>query len=499
MTIRAGRHATLRRAWTDRTLAGALVFSVLVTSYGYFGRFGSGNGNSRLSLVYAFVDDGTLTIDSYHDAPMTSTGDKSFNRGHYYSDKAIGTSVLGIIAYAPIRAGRAVSSTLWRVLTPFVRHWITFASVSLPVAAALTYLFLVLDSLVLARREALGVALLAGLATPLWPFATLYFGHALVAASLTVAFLMIMHRRHAESSWTFPARVCLGGLLGFSMITEFPAVPVVATLALYYLYDARQRNELALPQAWLLPVAGALPPLSLQLAYNAICFDSPFSLGYAHLADPHFRSIHARGLLGIGLPSPEVLYYITLHPVRGIFAHSPVLACGLVGLFLAIWQRRWRIEAITCLAITAIILLINAAFGVWWGGYSFAARHAIPAMPFLMVGLAFLPKRAWPIVAALSIISLVQMFVAVVGEPLTSDVELVRLMGSSLSSVAALGSPVWSQIWPGLFADPPQFSPNIGRLLGLRGFATLIPYCLAIAVLFLVYSLPGTRRRPLAQ
>jgi hypothetical protein len=491
----AGRRRSVSR-WNERTLAGVLLFLALATSYGYFAPDGGANVNSRLSLVFAVLDEGRLNIDSYHDAPLTETGDKSFHQGHYYSDKAIGTSVLGIVAYAPVSMRRAVSSA-WRYVV--TRHWITFLSVGLPVAAALTYLFLVLDSLALGRRDALRTALIGGLATPLWPFATLYFGHALVAASLIASFLMVMHRRHAQRPWTRLARVLLGGLLGFSMITEFPVAPAALTIASYYLFAARERRELALVQTWLLPVLGALPFVSLQLAYNAICFGSPFSLGYGHIADPDFRAVHAQGLLGVRLPSLEVLYYITLHPVRGILFHSPVLGCGLGGLLLGIWQQRWRAEAITCLAVAAFVLLVNAGYGVWWGGFVFTARHSIPAIPFLLVGLAFLPRRVWPIVAVLGVVSAAQMLVAVAGDPLTPDEELIRLAKSSGTSVAALGSPLWSHIWPALLADPRNFSPNLGRVLGLAGFASLIPYCLAIAVLLLAYGLLSRTRRTTAQ
>jgi hypothetical protein len=473
---RKRRPAARRR--DDRTVTAWFLAAVLATSYGYFSPFGGWNANSRLALVFAVLDDGALNIDAYHDAPLTRTGDKAVYAGRYYSDKAIGTAVLGLVAYAPISVGRAVSSP---TRFNFTRHWVTFFAVALPVVAALTYLFLVLDGLGLGRRRALGTALLGGLATPLWPFATVLFGHALAAATLLAACLMVMHRRQAPQPWTPGARVLWGSLLGFAVITEFPVTPVAATLAVYYLWTAGERRELARVQTWLLPAIGALPFLSLQLAYNALCFGSPFSLGYGHIADPDFRSMHAKGVLGVGLPSLAVLYYITLHPIRGILVHSPVLLAGLAGLWLGVRQPRWRADAITCLAAVTIVLLINAGYGVWWGGSSFTARHAIPAVPFLLIGLTFLPRRTWPLVAALAVVSLAQMCLAVVGGPRTSDAELIRRLGAPDGSIASLGSPLWSQIWPALRADPAAFAANMGRRLGLVGVASLIPYGLAMA------------------
>ena len=73
-----------------------LIPLALALSYGYFDGGGAdGNQNSRLGLVYAVVDEGRLAIDSYHDTPGTWTIDKSLHEGHYYSEKALGTAVLG--------------------------------------------------------------------------------------------------------------------------------------------------------------------------------------------------------------------------------------------------------------------------------------------------------------------------------------------------------------------------------------------------------------------
>jgi len=52
------------------------------------------NENSRLALSAALAESGSFVIDQWH----TATGDKAFRAGHYYTDKAIGLSLLGIVA-----------------------------------------------------------------------------------------------------------------------------------------------------------------------------------------------------------------------------------------------------------------------------------------------------------------------------------------------------------------------------------------------------------------
>ena len=77
-----------------------LLFVLAFINFAYFFHTEPGwNINSRLALSYAIVDYGTVRIDNYHEKTAFETGDKAFFRGHYYSDKIIGTSFLGSFPY----------------------------------------------------------------------------------------------------------------------------------------------------------------------------------------------------------------------------------------------------------------------------------------------------------------------------------------------------------------------------------------------------------------
>ena len=60
---------------------------------------GGDNEDSRLALIAAVVERHRLDIDEDHEM----TKDKAWYDGHYYSDKAIGTAVLGVPVYAAYR------------------------------------------------------------------------------------------------------------------------------------------------------------------------------------------------------------------------------------------------------------------------------------------------------------------------------------------------------------------------------------------------------------
>ena len=74
----------------------------LLFSYAYYYQAGGWNQNSRFALVRAVLERHTLQIDAY----QLHTGDRAIWRGHYYSDKAPGASLL---ALGPVQAARLVS------------------------------------------------------------------------------------------------------------------------------------------------------------------------------------------------------------------------------------------------------------------------------------------------------------------------------------------------------------------------------------------------------
>ena len=76
-----------------------VVAAILFLASAYFYQDPEWNGNSRLDLTRAIVERGTLQIDNYHDDPEWLTGDKALYNGHYYSDKAIGSSLLAVPLY----------------------------------------------------------------------------------------------------------------------------------------------------------------------------------------------------------------------------------------------------------------------------------------------------------------------------------------------------------------------------------------------------------------
>ena len=80
-----------RSLWT----VGLMIFLAAV----YFYQDPEWNGNSRLDLTRAIVEQGSFQIDRYFAQHDWTTEDTALFDGHYYSDKAIGSSLLAVPFY----------------------------------------------------------------------------------------------------------------------------------------------------------------------------------------------------------------------------------------------------------------------------------------------------------------------------------------------------------------------------------------------------------------
>jgi hypothetical protein len=208
--------------------------------------------------------------------------------------------------------------------------------------------------------------------------------------------------------------------------------------------------------------------------------------------------------VGVGLPRPVALYYLTLHPARGLFVGAPVLLLAFPGLWAMARRPGWRAEAILCLAVFLAFLAVNAGFGMWWGGYTYTARHIVPAVPFLLLPIAFL-SRGWRWVAVpLAVASAVQPLAAAFGDPFTNDGPLMQLLAAAERGHRRMAFGGWTfaeVVWPGLLARSASgawtgFAPNAGRLLGLSGPATSLPFLAVVLGLFAASAWPVRARRP---
>lgn len=417
-----GQETALPPEPARRKRAAIAIFIILLGCYGYFFYvWANWNVNTRLALTHAIVDEGRLEIDSYH----SMTGDKARYRGHYYADKAVGASFLGVPFYwlyrqlAPPAPGSATERSLRAILGNYV---ISLFATAIPSALAGMLLFILLGYYTTRAAPRIWLTLAYGLGTLAFPYATMLFGHQTAAAFILIAFFLIFWTRRKGWSWAW---LLLAGLLaGYSVITDFLAFVPVAGLVAYLAVCLWKENELSRKfraVLFVVFIVAILLPLPLQLWYNWACFDDPFASGYQYEVIQKFREGMSQGLMGIGLPKLEALYQLTFGPRRGLFYGSPFLLFLFPGAYIMLKRKEFRAEGVLCIAAGLVSLLLNSGYYLWWGGAAYGARFMIVALPFLVLPAFFaypVNPLSFKILAAGSIVF---SFIVVTASPMIAE------------------------------------------------------------------------------
>ena len=449
-----------------------IIFCLLAFVYAYFYQDSGWNGNSRFGLIFAVVREGRLTIDSFHNKGDTKTLDKAYFNGHYYSDKAIGPSLVGAVLYAPMYW---VKQTFNRLGQSTAKIILTYLVIGLPSAIAGSLLYILCLYLSGSRLRAFLVTLMITLGTMYFPYSLSFFSHQFSSSLLFSAFFMIFFLKEKPEIWKNWHFFLIGLLLGMALISEYPTAIIILALIIYYFTIFwRNPSYRRFRPIGLTMLGGAIPVL-LQLVYNKLCFGNFLSTGYANLSNPYFNSSMGQGVMGIHLPDLKVLFYMTLHPTMGLFWESPFLLFSIIGAVFIFRERRYRMEAILAIWIIGSYLVIMSGYYMWWGGYSLGPRHLIPMLPFFCILLIFIPKRlTWPFVV-LGLVSIGQMIIAA-----ASDINVPDTM---VDEIADLGFFQYSHIYSYCLQqlEKGKFAWNLGQqFLGLKTWSSLIPFLVVI-------------------
>ncbi len=464
----AARESGSREATKRQPPPEALLFLALFILYAYFIQAPAANGLSRYDLVLAVAEQGTLSIDAYHE----NTIDKGHHEGHFYSDKPIGVSLLSLPVYVGLR-GLLGFGGLWPLNDQYVVYLLNLVVVALPSALLAVLIYRVVVLLGGSGAAALLAALAYGVGTLAFPFATLYFGHQTSAFFGFAAFsaLLVAARRRRRGRWVCTA----GALAGLAVVTEYALFIVAALLGLYVLGQWRSLRSVVLY------VLGGLPFALLLGLYNYASFGSPFSLTYEHVYLSEFAGMH-EGLFGLSVPNGWVLLQL-LFSGKGLLTNSPVLALAPLGAW-ALWRGKvWRQEALLVVGIVGLFLLYNASYYLPFGGSTPGPRFLVPMLPFAAVALGVAAGRwqwAGLLAVPLALVSAAVMLAATATTPLLGD---------------EAGAAFLLHWLPALREG--RLALNLGTLrFGLLGVASLLPLAAILGSLALVWPLKAWRAVP---
>jgi len=447
---------------------------ILGLAFFYFYSGGGPNQGSRLNLDRAILEQHQLVVDSF----QANSEDKAFYRGHYFCDKAPGTSLVALPALVVARAVMQVMG-INPNSPPGVAAEMRVATWSAAGIPALLMCLLLFEWTV--RRGyspgiAASVALAAGLACPMWAYATLFWGNALAGLCLvfgtrSVDKLTHLTPWHRATGLAFAA----GFACGAAVVVEYPTAPMVVILALVLVANLRPwRNHVRHLCAF---GVGALLAAAILAGYNMAAYGTPFHLGYASVQG--FEGMK-QGLFGVTWPSSVAIAGVLWGP-RSLLTTAPLLILGFIGHVIAIARRQHRSLAVLCLTFSIYPILLNTSYAYWDGGWTYGPRHMSNALPFLALGLAplyqSLPKalRGLGIAAMAAGCFLTMMGVSVHGM-------------TSYTPKNPLPDLYWPSFWMGLFARHTGWvetggpATNLGMAFGIKTSLSLIPYWVATCV-----------------
>jgi hypothetical protein len=453
----------------------------LFVSYAYFYQAGGWNQNSRFALDRAILERHTLQIDEYR----LHTGDIAVWQGHYYSDKAPGSSLL---ALAPVALARVVSRTAGVDPESFpgiawTSYVATVATSGLFTVVAALCVFWISVRWGFSRGAALFAASAYGLATPAWCYATLFMGHAITAGCLALAFAAAITLADGRNRY-LPLAWVVGLSIGWAVASEFPAAVPGAFLVALALLNAKHVERGRVVPVLVRIVAGGAVAAAVLFIYNTMAFGSPLHLGYS--SERGFEQLHA-GFFGISYPAAWRLREILFGSYRGLLPLSPLVAVAPLGMIMLAKTPEKRRAILVAGGIALFYLLLNASYFYWEGGWAYAPRHVTPALPFVALGLAPLWDRSrragrivliagWAWGAALTLIA-----VSTTPQPPSSFHAPVRELLWPAFRDGDLSLNHQSFVDGGANPDLlrghkiPHASWNLGEIAGLHGLTSLFP------------------------
>lgn len=474
------------------------LFLILLIAFTYFfPRWALWGPNTKLDLIMAIVDQGTLSIDDYYQ----NTGDYALYEGVHYSDKAPGTSFLGIPFYAVFKAvartpivdqfitrlshSPAMTETLREEGTGLLKEkiyfatamtWVTFWISAFPSALLGVIIYRFSSHLTQKTAPRIITVLAYGLATVVFP-ASQTLDRQLVAVLTFSTFYLIFRIKQEKTDWRW---LWLAGLLmGWTAITDYPSALILAGLFVYAFFSLKDKRRI------LALIGGAIPPGLLAMGYNYACFDSLLPVGYFY--SELYTDLHYTGFLSLTYPKAEALWGLTFSPFRGLFYRSPFMLLALPGFWLMARERRFRPEWAVCLWSVIIFFLFNSSSAMWWGGNRAGPTYLLPMIPYMTLPIVYLLRdhlaQGWQkaLVALMGVWSWLFVWVETIGGQTFPDLR---------------PNPIWTYSVPAVLRG--DIARNWGMVLKLRGPMSLIPLLVAVTPLLLLLfrRSPGEKAAP---
>jgi hypothetical protein len=202
--------------------------------------------------------------------------------------------------------------------------------------------------------------------------------------------------------------------------------------------------------------------------YSAATIGNPFALPYSYQASfPQMKS----GLYAIQWPNLENFGRLMVGPTRGLLFWSPFLLMASVGAWqLSIgdgfkrfqFEKAWIIVLVIATPLVHMMVISGRTWD-WQAGLTLSARYMAPVLPLMALPCALGVFRFPTIGALLALLSVILMSVATLTDACPDYLVFNPLIELHI---------------PLLIKG--EFSPNLGMLLGMPPFISVLAYFLIL-------------------
>lgn len=238
------------------------------------------------------------------------------------------------------------------------------------VAATCWLLFALLVQLGFPVATALAGAAVAGLASPLWPYARDFFAEPLGGLGiLAFVFFAERFRSRPVAARSLPAGLALG-LTAVAKAGHLILFPAAAALFAYILWrNLKGARERLAQGGWF--ALGVAFMLALVAAFNLARFGTITATGYEGELN-RWTTPAWTGLKGL-----------LISPGRGLLPHFPIVLVSVL-MTRSMYRRSPHLTLFTWAALLSLVLFY-CRWHAWFGGWCWGPRFLVPVIPLLVV------------------------------------------------------------------------------------------------------------------
>lgn len=354
------------------------------------GPFELTNSTSRYALIEAFVENRSVFFTESQ--AKRSAPDISYHNGKYFSIFTPGISLLSIPLYI---LGKALG---------YQQH-VTFL---------LNIIVQVINILLIAKLSTrFNVSFKKGLLSGLiFAFATNALTYSLTLAqhNVTAMFTLLAVLNALNKQRAFKNNFILGTIYGIAGLADIPNFFILLPSMLYAFYNSliTKENKIQIKGVIYVFIMGlAFLPFAVGFGlYNKAQTNSYFDNGQfigrsnypakeltqtPEEKEAESREPKARHTPLYTRDQMRNLYLLTISNERGILFYSPIVLVGLLGLFLAYFDKRYTSIVSLITATVLITLALYSMHGDPWGGWAFSSRYMIVPASLILActGVAF--------------------------------------------------------------------------------------------------------------